>query len=229
MASLTRIAAAAAVLLSGCAAIPLLIGGAGAFAEKQRREEFAQEAQAGAEEDLRRLEETERQERDAAEARHQEARERRLAEAERIRVEQEQQKREEEARRAEEQRAAAEHAAMVEERKRDPRYAIPVLSGLLCYERAVRADALKEIRTEKRYSEIAGVQDNAKLYALQQRVREMDEGIAETTRLLASKGWKALSCAGRRVRLVVACIAAHDAGYECEEEQRPFSEVMGFE
>jgi hypothetical protein len=235
MASFLRVAvAAAAVTGLGCAAYPLLVGGAAVLAdraERQPREPAAQDPDVlgPTEEDLRSIAAAEKKDREAAEATEREERERRVAEEQRMRDERERLRIEQAELLAREQAEADEHAALVEKRKRDPQYVRPILSALICYQRAARTVALDEMRTEKRYSELGGVQNNVKLYALQQRVREMDEGIAESKRLLASKRWKALPCVERRVKMVVACLEANEAGEDCDEQQRPYAEVMGFE
>ena len=100
----------------------------------------------------------------------------------------------------------------------DPKVIRPVASAFLCVYQEKRKEAMDEIAVEKKYARIGGAVSLAKLYALQQDVREADRYISEFRGLL--KAWRisALSC--QKVFDLTACIQ----GYECAETI-PDSEV----
>jgi hypothetical protein len=92
------------------------------------------------------------------------------------------------------------------------------LSGLICIADMVRAQALKEIKTEKRYARVAGVQDNSKLYDLQATVRSADEAKAHYRKKLKALNLKPFSCKTSVAKSVAACVLTSDEENNVEPE-----------
>jgi len=125
-----------------------------------------------------------------------------------------------------EREAQARRERLEEKRKRsrDPKWLGPALSARRCYHSLVRAEAIKEIQTEKRYAKLGGVVDMRKLHDLQTFVRTQDEGIANADGALARWKLKPSSCSGKLVSEITRCLrvareqADDDAG-TCSEVQ----------
>jgi hypothetical protein len=84
------------------------------------------------------------------------------------------------------------------------------LSGLICIADMVRSQALKEIKTEKRYARVAGVQDNSKLYELQTTVRSADEAKTKYRSQLKALKLRPLGCKSAVAKTVAACVLTSD-------------------
>ena len=120
------------------------------------------------------------------------------------------------ARRGEDERKAAAGAAERERVERLMNSAPMVrlaLSAMVCVTNSERADALRAIADEKKYSRIGGVQNNSKIYDLQQQVRQSDQQTALLVGDLKKRKTTAIKCADPTVKQIVACLhaAAEDA------------------
>lgn len=115
------------------------------------------------------------------------------------------------AKQAEKQRRAEEETAK-RERVEKLMSSKPVvqlaLSALVCVTNNERAGALRAIADEKKYARLGGVQNNTKIYELQQSIRESDQRVARFSRELKTRNASATRCSDPKVRQVATCITA---------------------
>lgn len=83
----------------------------------------------------------------------------------------------------------------------------PIGSAKICLDQQIRANAAKEVKTEKRYAaELGGVVDMQRLHALQQIARAMDERVKARTASMKKAKHKVLPCTNAKVKLATKCI-----------------------
>lgn len=117
-------------------------------------------------------------------------------------------------RRAAEDAEAQKHTAIVN----DAALMHPALSALICHSRSVRMHAAAEIKREQKYArQGAGVVDKAKLYELQQKLREADEATARGKEWLSRLSLRPLPCSQPQTAVYAVCMGP-DAGESCTTE-----------
>jgi hypothetical protein len=115
-----------------------------------------------------------------------------------------------------ERRQQAEEAAEREEQRKkdlaeaeeDPEVMRAVWSLVICYWADVRADALREIAAEKKYSKIGGAVNLARLHGEQDRIRVADERTERAKSALGDFRAKPLSCKHKGFRDLMPCMHA---------------------
>jgi hypothetical protein len=106
-----------------------------------------------------------------------------------------------------------------------------VLSAMVCVAKNDRASALRAIADEKKYARIGGVQDNAKIYELQQAVRESDQRAASLGRELKQRKSTAIKCGDPKVTQLATCITRPIEDGPClvDDIAGPLQVVQAFE
>lgn len=90
-------------------------------------------------------------------------------------------------------------AVWFERKKADKAFQRQIRSSIVCFARARRAEAFAEIAKEKKYAAIGGIENQTKLYGLQQQIRARDEQLEK----LGSKD--VLPCTSPVPKAYVAC------------------------
>lgn len=105
------------------------------------------------------------------------------------------------------------------------------LSALVCLTKNDRTDALRAIADEKKYARIGGVQNNTKIYGLQQEVRAADQRTAFFLGELRKRKVTAIKCGDPTVRQIATCIraAADEAPCLAAEVAEPLQAVRVIE
>jgi hypothetical protein len=116
---------------------------------------------------------------------------------------------------------AAARAEFIRKRQADPKWLGVALSGVICRATAEKVDLATEIRTEQKYArEYGGVVDKAKIYDLQQQIRERDEEISELRTRLRKAHATQTNCGAPLVKKVALCVprdGSFPVGPECAE------------
>jgi hypothetical protein len=98
-------------------------------------------------------------------------------------------------------------------RARQPQYARPALSMMLCHNAKVRAGAKKEIADEMKYArEGGGIVDKQKLYELQEQLRNVDHGNREIRLVLVRKKTEPLACSSKTIMQLENCVREFASG-----------------
>lgn len=108
--------------------------------------------------------------------------------------------------------------AQIEARLEDPAYLAAGWSSVRCYWLAEKADAVKELATEKRYARLGGVIDARKNYGLQLWARKADEHAAEAAQQLRAMNVAPLDCRQPHMKTISACVVAWAAWEDAEED-----------
>ncbi|HVV48989.1 MAG TPA: hypothetical protein VHO06_04970 [Polyangia bacterium] len=103
-------------------------------------------------------------------------------------------------------------ANLADQFRNDPDVVQVVASGNLCDARSKRADAEREISSEKRYSKRAGVVNLSKLESLKDDLKEQDGRISRATAKLNGVNRKPLQCSDARLKTMQACYSANGDG-----------------
>ena len=83
------------------------------------------------------------------------------------------------------------------------------------------------IQTEYAYAKrYGGMIDKAKIYNLQQQIREIDEAIAQTRAALQPLKASAQSCQAKLIRQITGCISRDAAGDDPVCHDKPVSEYL---
>jgi hypothetical protein len=92
------------------------------------------------------------------------------------------------------------------EAEEDPKVMQAIWSLVICYWADVRADALREIAAEKKYSKIGGVVNLARLHGEQDRIRLADERTERAKSALADFRARPLSCKHKGFSEMMPCV-----------------------
>lgn len=90
-----------------------------------------------------------------------------------------------------------------------------MLSTRICRTEIARRNVLDEIKKQRKYARIGGVQNNSILYSLQTKLRVADESIASDRKSLATWPAKALSCNDDMVKAIRMCAEDEAPPSEC--------------
>lgn len=103
----------------------------------------------------------------------------------------------------------------------DPKWMVPLLSAQLCQSSDDRAEAMNEIRTQKKYSKVGGVLDLTAISAQQDRIRDADERSAALREDLHTLRAKPLPCSSADVVFVRHCAGwlPANAPEECRNDR----------
>jgi hypothetical protein len=105
------------------------------------------------------------------------------------------------------------------------------LSARLCVAVDARAAALREIAAEKKYARYGGYENKAKLYELQQDIRNADESKAAWQKGLKNLRLKAQSCTSAKLKPIIACLSVDATAEACKvgEAAGPFEAAVFLE
>lgn len=125
--------------------------------------------------------------------------------------------------------AAQEEAARLDEVMRAPKAEATILSALACEAEIRKAAALEGIREEREASKIAGVVNNARLYALQQAAYSGGKEANAYRAELRRRKLKATRCDDTTVRTMVACHAIEWNDEFCANSEQDAARAAAFE